>query len=58
MYNAALAANNGNVLAGVINPDDIEKPHGRYVVRIKVDGVEKEVFHDIQGNVPNIGTNP
>lgn len=44
VYNAALAANNGNVPAGVINPDDIEKPHGRYVVRIKVDGVEKKFF--------------
>lgn len=44
VYNAALAANNGKVPAGVINPDDIEKPHGRYVVRIKVDGVEKKFF--------------
>ena len=44
VYNAALAANNGKVPAGVINPEDIEKPHGRYVVRIKVDGVEKKFF--------------
>lgn len=44
VYNAALAANGGKVPAGVINPDDIEKPHGRYVVRIKADGVEKKFF--------------
>lgn len=44
VYNAALAANGGNVPAGVINPEDIEKPHGRYVVRIKVDGQEKKFF--------------
>lgn len=44
VYNAALAANKGVVPAGVINPDDIEKPHGRYVVRIKQEGVEKKFF--------------